>query len=373
MKRKLLFTAVLLLLAALIGGFAYFQFLMKPELILGALTAAAAPPVTISAEPARTERWTPLLPAIGTFRAIAGIDVAPQVDGVVEAIHFDSGQEVRAGTLLIELDDSVEQADLKSGIAQLKKSQLDLERQRELLARGNTPKTLYDAALAQRDTAAAAVDRTRAVIAHKKIRAPFAGRLGLRKVDPGQFVSRGTPLVPLQRLDPIFVDFPMPEQDIDVLSPGQAVEVRVDAYPDAVFGGKVASIDARVNQETRTILVRAEIANPDNRLLPGMFANVNVLAGAARDLVTVPRTAVSYSLYGESVYVVKAPDGEGAPTAERRFVRLGDTRGERVAITEGIRPGETVVTSGQIKLRPDAQVRIDNSRSLDAPAERPKE
>jgi membrane fusion protein, multidrug efflux system len=387
MKRTIIFAVVLLLLAALIGGFAYFQFVMKPELIRSAITAAPQPPATISAEPAKTESWTPLLPAIGTFRAIAGIDVAPQIDGVVSAIHFDSGEEIEADTLLLELDDSIEQADLKSGTAQFKKSELDLERQRELLARGNTSKTSYDAALAERDTAAASVDRARAVIAQKKIQAPFAGRLGLRKVDPGQYVSKGTPLVTLQRLDPIFVDFPLPEQALDVLRAGQVMEVRVDAYPEVIFKGKITSIDARVNQETRTVLVRGEIENPDKRLLPGMFANVNVLAGAPREEVTLPRTAVTYSLYGDVVYVVTAPPGKagtapavaaaGTPgevlIAERRFVRISDTRGDRVAIAEGVQAGEMVVTSGQVKLQPNARVIVDNSQALRAPTELPKE
>jgi len=387
MKRTIIFAVVLLFLAALIGGFAYFQFVMKPELIRSAITAAPPPPATISAEPAKRESWTPLLPAIGTFRAIAGIDVAPQIDGVVRAIHFDSGQDIEADTLLLELDDSIEQADLKSGLAQLKKNEFDLERQRELLARGNTSKTSYDAALAERDTAAATVDRARAVIAQKKIQAPFAGRLGLRKVDPGQYVAKGTPLVTLQRLDPIYVDFPVPEQDLDVLQAGQVMEVRVDTYQEAIFRGKITSIDARVDQETRTVVVRAEIENPDKRLLPGMFANVNVLAGLPRDVVTLPRTAVTYSLYGDAVYVVTAPPGAAVaapPTAaagtagevliaERRFVRIAGTRGDRVAIAEGVQAGEMVVTSGQVKLQPDARVIIDNRQALQAPAERPKE
>lgn len=380
MKRAIVFAVVFLLLAGLVGGFAYFQFFIKPEMVRGAVTGGAQPPATVAAEPARTESWRPKLPAIGTFRAIEGIELAPQVDGIVSAIHFESGQEIEAGSLLVELDDSIEQADLKSGIAQLKKSELDLARQRELLERGNTPKTNYDAALAARDTAAATVDRTRAVIAQKKILAPFSGRLGLREVDLGQYVSPGTKLVTLQRLDPIYLDFPMPEQDIGVLRVGQETEARVDAYPDALFTGRIASIDARVNQESRTILVRAEIDNPDRRLLPGMFANVSVLAGEPQEVVTVPRTAISYSLYGDSVYVVKPAEGQdgeqGADRtliAQRRFVQVGTTRDGRVAISEGVEAGEQVVIAGQIKLQPDARVTIDNSQPLEAPAERPKQ
>lgn len=371
MKRTVLFTFVFLLLAAVVGGFAYFQFVLKPEMIEKMMAQSAPPPVTVAAEAATAESWMPKIPAIGTFVAVQGIDVAPQVGGIVRSIRFESGQAVEAGALLVELDDFVEQADLKSNVALLKKSGLDLERQRELLARGSTPQTSYDSALSQRDTAAAAVERTRAVIAQKAIKAPFGGRLGIRQVNLGQYVSPGTPLVTLQSLDPVYVDFPVPEQHLDVLADGQAVEIRVDAFPDQTFVGTVTSIDAKVNQETRNVMVRAELANPDRRLLPGMFADVSVVAGAPGAVVTLPRTAVVYSLYGDSVYVVKRA-GESV-TAERRFVRTGETREDRVAIAEGVEAGEEVVTTGQIKLQPNAAIRVDNSKPLQAPAVRPKE
>jgi membrane fusion protein (multidrug efflux system) len=371
MKRTVIFTFVFLLLAASVGGFAYFQFVMKPEMVKGFMMKSPPPTATVAAEPAKTETWTPKIPAIGTFVAVQGIDVAPQVGGIVRALHFDSGQMVEAGALLVELDDFVEQADLKSNIAVLKKSELDLERQRELLVRGNTPQTSFDSALSQRDTAAAAVERTRAVIAQKAIKAPFRGRLGIRKVSLGQYVSPGAALVTLQKLDPIFVDFPTPEQRLDVLKAGQPVEVQVDAFPGETFTGAIASIDAKVNQETRNVLVRAEVANADRRLLPGMFANVDVLAGAPTPVVTLPRTAVIYSLYGDSVYAVKR--ASETATAERRFVRVGETRGDRVAIVEGVAAGDEVVTTGQLKLQPGASIRVDNAAPLQARAERPRE
>ncbi|MBE0533843.1 MAG: efflux RND transporter periplasmic adaptor subunit [Rhodospirillales bacterium] len=371
MKRTVIFTFVFLLLAAMVGGFAYFQFILKPEMIKGAMMKSPPPTSTVAAEPAKTETWTPKIPAIGTFVAVQGIDVAPQVDGIVRALHFDSGQMVEAGALLVELDDFVEQADLKSNVAVLKKSELDLERQRELLVRGNTPQTSFDSALSQRDTAAAAVERTRAVIAQKAIKAPFRGRLGIRNVSLGQYVSPGTALVTLQKQDPLFVDFPVPEQRLDVLKAGQTVEVQVDAFPEETFIGAIASIDAKVNQETRNVLVRAEVANADRRLLPGMFANVEVLAGAPTPVVTLPRTAVIYSLYGDSVYAVKR--ASETATAERRFIRVGETRGDRVAIAEGVAAGDEVVTTGQLKLLPGASIRVDNATPLQARAARPKE
>jgi membrane fusion protein (multidrug efflux system) len=378
MKRHVILVAVALLLAALVGGFGYFQFVVKPEMIKGFITAAGQPPVTVSTEPAKTETWLPKLAAIGTLRAVKGVDVASEVGGIVSAINFDSGQYVKEGAVLVQLDDSVEQADLKSGLAQLKKGELELVRQRELLARNNTSKTVFDAALAARDVAAATVDRVRAVIAQKAITTAFGGRLGIRNVDLGQYVAPGTAMVTLQQLTPIYVDFPMPEQNLGLLAVGGRVEVHVDAEPGRIFEGKIESIDAKVNQATRNVLVRARVENLEARLLPGMFANVNVVAGAPQELVTLPRTAVSYSLYGNSVYVVvEAPAAQGAAekqlVVDRRFVRTGEERGDRVAILEGVKPGEAVVVAGQLKLQPQAHVTVDNSQPLVPKATRPLE
>ncbi len=409
MKRVVIFSAVLVLLVVLVGGFAYFQFVMKPKLVQEFLSASSFPPVTISATEAQSEDWVPVLPAIGTLKAVQGVDIAPQIGGVIRALQFDSGQTVTAGTLLIQLDDEVEQADLKSGLAELNEAALNLGRQNELYEKGNTSAANRDASVARRDTAAATVERVRALIDQKSIEAPFSGLLGIRLVDLGEYVSPGTPLVTLQQLAPIYADFPIPEQSIARIAVGQTVEVRVDAFPGEVFTGRIESIDAKVEQDTRDVLVRAVLPNADRRLLPGMFANVAVLAGEAQPVVTVPRTAVSYSLYGDSIYVVvEQPDAEdattpdaetvdgeaiaaevdsaddtgtGADTAaaprplivERRFVQVGDTRDGTVSIVSGVEPGEMVVTSGQIKLFPGAPVVIDNSVALEAPAVRPNE
>lgn len=391
MKRVVIFSVALLVLAGIVGGFAYFQFVVKPKIIQEFMSAGGFPPVTISAGEAQSDAWVPVLPAIGTLVAVQGIDVAPQLGGVIRALHFDSGQTVEAGTLLVELDDEVEQADLKSGLAQLQEANLSLGRQQELFEKGNTSAANLDASIASRDTAAATVERTRALIDQKAIEAPFGGLLGIRQVDVGEYVSPGQPMVSLQQLAPIYVDFPIPEQSLARIAVGQTVEIRVDAFPSENFTGRIESIDARIDQETRDVLVRALLSNADQRLLPGMFANVSVLAGEAQPVVTVPRTAVSYSLYGDSIYVV-VPADSGATAAdaaaagdagtdaaqpsfmvERRFVQVGETRDGTVSIVAGIEPGEIVVTSGQIKLFPGAPVVIDNSILLEAPAERPYE
>ncbi|MEX0759026.1 MAG: efflux RND transporter periplasmic adaptor subunit, partial [Tistlia sp.] len=303
---------------------------------------------------------------------------APETAGLVDAIEFDSGREVEEGDLLLELDTNVERAQLKAAEAQLTQSQADLGRQQELVQRGNTPRSSFDAAVAQRDSNAAEVERIRALIAQKVILAPFPGRLGIRQVDVGQFVSAGDTLVTLQQLDPIYVDFPIPEQSIEQVAIGLEVQIAVDAFPETEFAGKVAFIDARVDQETRNLLVRAQVANPDKRLLPGMFANVNVLQASSEEVVTVPRTAISYSLYGDSLYVVTQPEG-GEPAGpgsvvdiERRFVKTGATRGERVAVTEGIKSGEQVLTGGQNKVYPGQKVKISDKPALQAPDQTPK-
>ena len=322
MKRTLILAFVAVLLAVSIGGFGYFQFVVKPEMIKGFITAGGQPPVTVSTEVAKTETWLPKLPAIGTFRAVQGVDVASEVGGIVRQINFELGQFVSEGTVLVQLNDSVEQADLASGLAQLKKSELELARQRELLGRRNTSQTVFDAALASRDTAAAVVDRVRAVIAQKAIKAAFDGRLGIRQVDLGQYVSPGAAMVTLQRLSPIYVDFPIPEQELAKLAVGVPVEVAVDAEPGRIIGGRIESIDAKVNQATRNVLVRARIENLDGRLLPGMFANVNVLAGEPADVVT--RAA-----HGRDLQPLRRQRlrGESRPAVPRRQAKSAEASG----------------------------------------------
>jgi RND family efflux transporter MFP subunit len=378
-RRPVVFLVTLALLAALTAGLAYFQFVLKPNMVKGFIAASFTPkPTTVSVEAAKAEQWRPQLTAIGTLRAYQGIVIAPQAAGVVTAIHFESGGDVNEGDLLINIDDSVEQADLANGLAQLKNTEATLARQKTLVAGGNTPQSTVDSALAARDSAAASVERSRAVIAQKAIRAPFPGRLGLRNADLGQYAAVGTPLATLQELDPIYADFPVPEEALATLTVGQDVSMTVAAIPGQTFDGKVKAIDARVSAESRNATVRAQFANPDRKLLPGMFANLTVTTGAPRDVLTLPRTAIVYSLYGDNVFVVKpAPQSQGQAAAEgliaeRRFVRLGPVRGERIAVDEGVKTGEQVVVAGQIKLQANSPVVIDSAQALPAPAETPR-
>jgi membrane fusion protein (multidrug efflux system) len=383
-KRSIIFIAVLLLLTGLTGGLAYFQFVTKPQIVKAIIAEIGSAPATVAVTEARTESWVARLPAIGTFRAFQGIDIAPQIGGKVTAVHVESGQDIAKGTLLYEIDHSVEEADLASNLATLKNATLALERQQKLTVSGNTAKANVDAAEAARDSAAAAVARVRATIDQKMLVAPFSGRLGIRRIDLGQYVSPGTSLITLQQLDPIYVDFPLPEKWLDMLKEGQPVEVVVDAYPGRTFHGTIAAIDARVATDSRNVWARGVFDNKDRQLLPGMFANLNVVAGAPVSTVTLPRTAINSSLYGDNVYVVKplppepgsaqaGTEGSDAPlTVERRFVRVGETRDDRVAIVDGVQPGEKVVTEGQVKLTPDARVRISPGAPLEPLRERPK-
>jgi membrane fusion protein, multidrug efflux system len=375
-RRAIVFTLVLVLLAGVSGGLYYFQFIIKPEMVKGFIAASFVPkPTAVTAETVVKETWAPRLPAIGTLHAYQGIDVAPQVAGVVKTIYFKSGEDVATGARLVDIDDSVDEADLKNGLAQLKNADVALDRQQQLMVGGNTAKAQFDAAQATRDSAAAAVERTKAIIAQKTIVAPFPGRLGISKTDVGQYVAVGFSLVTLQQLDPIYVDFSTPEQSLRTLAVGQEARLTVDALPGRTFVGKIAAIDARVAQDSRNILARAVFDNPDRKLLPGMFAQVEVDSGAPEEVLTAPRTAIVYSLYGDNVFVVKpAPPKAGEAQAasadkenlivERRFVRVGATRGERVAILEGLEPGDIVVTSGQIKLQPNFPVTVDAAGAL---------
>ena len=386
MSRRFILTAVVI--AALLGGLGYFQFIFKPQMIRSFLSQMKPPPATVTAEPARSERWIERLTSIGTLIASQGVDVTSQVAGIVTEVLIESGSEVEHGTKLVQLDTSVEVADLASAVATHREAEVAFTRQVDLMNKKVISEANLDTARAKQETAEAAVKRIEAVIAQKAITAPFSGRVGIRKVEKGQYVSAGMALVSLQALDPIRADFPMPEQHIGKLQVGAPIELAVDAYPGQVFKGEIQSLDARVAQDTRTLLVRAILSNRERKLLPGMFANVTVLVGQPADVVTVPRTAVTYSLYGDSVYVAKpaaetadakAADapvaGEpaaGQMIAERRFVRTGQVRGDRVAITFGLGAGELVVTTGQLKLNPGAAIHIDKSQALAPPPERPK-
>jgi membrane fusion protein (multidrug efflux system) len=395
MIKRFIIAAVII--GLFLAGVGWFNLIFKPKMIADFVSKMAPPAATVTAEPAKLENWTDRVHSVGTLLAIEGVEVAPEVGGIVSDYYFDSGQDVKKGEKLVQLDISVEEADLKNNKALLKEAELNLERQSSLVKRQVTSQATLDSALAKRDSAQAKVQRTEALIAQKTITAPFAGQLGLRRVEKGQYVSSGQALVWLQALDPIWVDFPVPEGEMANFKVGAQIELTVDTYDGQVFEGDVEAFDARLNQDSRTLMVRGRLKNPDRKLLPGMFAQVAVLAGSPKELVTVPRTAVTYTLYGDSVWVVKEGSAEpaGMPSAsvdagaavaadapppqeptltvERRFVHVGPAEQGRVAILDGVKAGEQVVTSGQLKLHPGATVKIDNADALKPPAVMPKQ
>ena len=381
------FVIAAILVALFLGGVGYFNLVFKPKMIGEFMAKMKPPAATVTAERAGTKEWIERVQSIGTLIAIQGVEVSPEVAGIVKDYYFESGNDVAKGDKLVALDTSVEEADLVKNRAVLLEANADLKRQASLVKRAIVSQAVVDTTTSKRDSAAASVQRMEAVIAQKNITAPFAGRLGLRRVEKGQYVKAGDPLVWLQSLDPIWIDFPVSEGDLGKLKIGAPIELGVNAYPGQVFKGEIEAFDARVAQDTRTLMVRGRLPNADHKLLPGMFANVAVLEGKPKELVTVPRTAVTYGLYGDSVWVVK--EGPPAPektasvgevevpapqlTAERRFVRVGPSKEDQVAILEGVKAGEQVITSGQLKLHPDAAIKIDNSRPLTPAAERPKQ
>jgi membrane fusion protein, multidrug efflux system len=371
--------------AVVLGGISWFNFSFKPSMIKKIMSSQVPPPATVTSEAARTEKWTEQLTSIGTLISSHGVDITSQVAGIVTEVNVESGADAQRGATLVQLDIAVELADLASSQATLQEAEVAFQRQSDLIAKKVTSEANLDTARAKRDTALAATKKIEAVIAQKTIKAPLSGRLGIRKVERGQYVTPGMMLVTMQVLDPIRVDFPMPEQAIGKLRVGQDIEITVDAFPGEVFKGKIESLDARVAQDTRALLVRGSLPNAKLRLLPGMFANVVVLVGDPRDVVTVPRTAITYSLYGDSIYVVKPADakqgaeaaqpgnGEQKLVADRRFIKTGQARDDRVAVVSGIAAGDEVVTTGQLKLNPGATIRIDNAQPLSRPEERPKQ
>lgn len=331
------------------------------------------PAAAVSAALARQESWTDAQEAVGTFVAINGTDVTTESGGVVKQLSFAAGQPVKAGTMLVQLNSANELAVLKSLEATARLAVVQRDRWREL----GKDKLVSQAEVEQRATDAASAlanaDAQRALIAQKTIRAPFDGVLGLRKVNLGQFVNPGDPIVSLQSLDPIYLDFSLPEQEMGKVVEGTRVRATVDALPGQVFEGKVTAIEPQVDISTRNFKVQASLANPGARLRPGTFAHVGFDTGGSRNVIVVPQTAISFNPYGNAAYViskVRRTEGEkdmqGKPLTgdklivTQRFVKTGATRGDLIAVTEGLKPGEQVVTSGLLKLRNDAEVTINN-------------
>jgi len=356
---------IMLALAALVfGGVFGFQ-VFKASMIKKFMSQMAAPTQTVSTSKAGYQDWDQRLEAVGSLRAVKGADLSLEVSGVVDVISFNSGDDVESGAALLKLRADDDAAKLESLEAAAQLSQLTYERDIKQLKIQAVSQATLDADDANLKNAKAQVAQQKAVLDKKFLRAPFAGHLGIRAVDVGQFLAAGTTIVTLQALDPVYLDFFVPQQSIDQVRLDQQVAVTVDAFPKQAFAGKITAINPKVDATTRNVQVRATLQNADHRLLPGMYATVAITVGEPQRHITLPQTAITYSPYGDSVYIVddKGADPSGKPqlVARQTFVTTGPTRGDQVAIMAGVNEGDSVVVAGQIKLHNGSTVAINNS------------
>jgi membrane fusion protein (multidrug efflux system) len=331
--------------------------------------AFAPPPEAVSSARVEQVEWARTRAAIGSLVAARGVTLAAELPGTVREIAFESGSHVEKGDVLVRIDTSTEEAQLASAIADASLAKLNLERARMLRRNESTAQADLDAAEARAKQASAAVATLRATIAKKTIRAPFSGRISIRQVELGQVVAPGTPIASLQSVSPMNADFWVPQQALTDLEVGQRVRVHTDAFPDAHWDGEITTVNPEIDVGTRNVRVRATIPNTDGRLRPGMFANVEVLSSERKQVLIIPATAVVFAPYGDSVFAIdekKEETGKTTAVAHQKFVRLGDRRGDFVAVASGLSAGETIVSSGAFKLRNGMAVAVNNALAPDA-------
>jgi len=362
MKKRIFFTIVgLIVLIAVLGGIKGLQIFR--------MTAAGKqfvpPPETITSFEVQTKAWETLLTSVGTLEAVQGVMVTAELKGKVENIAFEPGAKVLAGDLLVQQDISSETAQLRASEAAVKLAKITLERTRKLLTEKTVSQSEYDNADAQYKQAAAQADNIRATIAKKTIRAPFAGRLGIRLINLGQTLNEGDAIVSLQSFDPIFVNFSLPQQQLAKIRPGLTVRMTTDALPGRTIEGKITAINPAVDAATRNIEIQATAENPEEQLRPGMFVSVNVVLPTLEKVLPIPATAVLYAPYGDSVFVVEEKKNEknNQPSmiVRQQFIRLGEKRGDFIAVASGLKEGETIASTGVFKLRNGQSVVVNNA------------
>ena len=353
---------VLLCFAVLIG--VLYLAMMKNMAKGKAMGKLFAPqPSAVSTLIVKPQAWQPVLSAIGTLRAVNGTQLSTDLAGIVSKIAFESGTEVKKGDLLLELDSQQEMAQLQAEQAKLEFARLDLARKKDLIAKKAISASDLDTAETALRQAEAMVHNAEALIDRKKIVAPFDGLIGIRQVSPGQYLNTGAMIAPLQSVDPIFVEFALPQQNLAALEIGKKLKVRANGI-DADFEGTLTAIDSRVDESTRNIVLQGTIANSERKLRPGMFVNVEVLLPAKEGVLAVPNSAISYATYGDSVFVViDGKDAEGKPqkVLDQRTVQLGAARGDQVSILSGLKPGDEIATNGVFRLQKGFPVQVDNS------------
>lgn len=358
---------VMLLVSGIVFGGVFGFVAFRNQMIKEFFANMPVPVVPVTAEPAQAQAWEVTVPAIGTLRAINGIDVAAQVAGMVQEIAFQSGQPVAKGQVLLRLDADVEKAQLRSAQAQLELARANAQRARTLVRSAAGTEANLDKAESELRVAQATIEQLKAQIDKKVVTAPFAGVLGVRKVDLGAYIEAGTPLVTLQDLSVMLADFAVPQKDLPRVGVGQPVRLTTDAWPGRVFAGTVTALEPLVQVKSGMVAVQASLANPDGALRPGLFASLEVVQGDTVPVVTVPQSAITYNLYGDSVFVVH--DGsDGNRDVSRAIVDIGERRDGRVAILSGLRAGDVVVTSGQVKLENGSRVQVaEKENPLKAP------
>ena len=352
---------MLVVAAAVVGGLAYFKLRQVQAAVKS--HAFTPPPEAVTTIAAKQEVWPSTLSVVGTMNAIHGVTVSADLPGTVDQINFDSGKWVKEGEVLVQLDTRQERAQLAATQAQQDLAKINYDRTQQLVNEGVMSRQDYDKAMADHRQTEANTAEIKATIDRKTIRAPFSGVLGIRQVNLGQYLAAGAPIVPLQSLDPIYVNFNVPQQIVGRMQPGRNVRITSDNLPGTAFTGRVNAVDSVVDQSTRNVQVQATLANPGGRLHPGMFVEVEVGVGEQRTVFPLPASAISYAPFGDSVFVVsdlKSPSGEPYRGVRQQFVKVEGSRGDQVGVISGLNPGDVVVTSGVFKLRNGAAVAVNN-------------
>jgi membrane fusion protein (multidrug efflux system) len=360
MKKIIIGIAIVLLVAGGLGGIKMLQF----KALMAAQKSFAQPPETVASAVAHEEKWQGTLTAIGSVTAVQGVTITPELAGTVREINFESGAVVAKGDLLVKLDTSSEEAQLRSLQAQVQWAKVTLDRQTSLRTNQIGSESDFDSAEAAWKQAVANADATRAIIEKKTLRAPFAGRLGLRQVNLGQYLDAGKPIVSLQSLTPVYGDFSLPQQELGKLQPGMQVRITTDTYPDRKFEGTLLALNPDLDSSTRSVSLRATFENPDQALRPGMFGKFEVLLPEEKSVLVIPATAVLSQPYGDSVYVIEpAPEVIGQKpglVVRQQIVKTGEARGDLITIKSGLKAGERVVSAGGLKLRNGMAVTENN-------------
>jgi membrane fusion protein (multidrug efflux system) len=360
-RRMTIMLCGVFLLLGLIFGFNQ----LKTFMIKYFIASMGLPPATVSTMVVETTAWQPKLSSVGNVRAFRGVELSTEIGGLVQNVPIKSGMDVKEGDLLIKLNDISDVAQLNSLKALADLAKVINERDRQQLEIQAISKNVFDTSKADAKSKQAQVEQQTALVAKKNLKAPFSGRVGIVMINPGQFVNPGDKLLTLQTLDPIFVDFNLPQSNAEQIQVGQEIVVTTDAFKGSSFAGKVTAVSPKVDTNTRNIQIEAKLANPDKKILPGMFANVNIKLGDEVKMLTLPQTAVTYNPYGSTVFIAKTTgkkDKQGKPELEAQqvFVTTGPTRGDQVAILKGVDEGATVVTSGQLKLKNGTPLIVNN-------------